>query len=58
MIGNDALASQFGGILGLPTSYLISRDGKVVKKTIGIIDGQSVDQMIRKLLSGASDGRS
>jgi len=50
MLGNDAIAAKFGGILGLPTSYMISKDGKVVMKVIGIIDGKTVDQMIQKLL--------
>jgi len=36
-VGNDPLAEQFGGYIGLPFSVLISRDGKVVKKQLGMI---------------------
>jgi len=35
-LGNDDLAEQFGGILGYPTSFLISRDGKRVGKFQGL----------------------
>ena len=28
LIGTDEAADKFGGILGYPTSFLISRDGK------------------------------
>jgi len=35
VLGNDDIASQFGGLLGMPTSFLISRDGKIVKKYMG-----------------------
>ena len=35
VLGNDEIASQFGGLLGMPTSFLISRDGKIVKKYMG-----------------------
>jgi thiol-disulfide isomerase/thioredoxin len=35
--GDDAVADKFGGLLGYPTSFLISRDGKIVKKVQGPI---------------------
>lgn len=37
LLGNDKVADKFGGILGLPTSMLYSRDGKKVKTVIGSI---------------------
>src|ERR1700740_1377000 len=30
--GDDAVADKFGGLLGYPTTFLISRDGKIVKR--------------------------
>ena len=36
--GNDAVADKFGGLLGFPTSFLISRDGRIVKKVQGLVD--------------------
>src|SRR5208282_5819383 len=37
VIGNDAAADKFGGLLGYPTSVLIGRDGKVIKRITGLI---------------------
>jgi cytochrome c biogenesis protein CcmG, thiol:disulfide interchange protein DsbE len=35
VMGSDEIATKFGGLLGMPTSFLISRDGKIVKRYIG-----------------------
>jgi thiol-disulfide isomerase/thioredoxin len=35
-LGTDDAAEKFGGILGYPTSFLISRDGKQVRKFQGL----------------------
>ncbi|MBI3662712.1 MAG: TlpA family protein disulfide reductase [Acidobacteria bacterium] len=37
LLGNDKVADQFGGLIGLPTSLLISRDGKILKRFIGLV---------------------
>ena len=50
VLGNDDLASKFGGLIGLPTSVLISRDGKVAKRYIGLADRDSLDKEIQGLL--------
>jgi cytochrome c biogenesis protein CcmG/thiol:disulfide interchange protein DsbE len=46
--GNDAVADKFGGLLGYPTSFLISRDGKIVKKIQGLI---SYDEIVKAIES-------
>ncbi|MGA2720156.1 MAG: cytochrome c biogenesis protein/redoxin, partial [Candidatus Acidiferrales bacterium] len=38
VLGTDDIATQFGGLIGLPTSVLISRDGKVVKRYVGLVN--------------------
>jgi cytochrome c biogenesis protein CcmG/thiol:disulfide interchange protein DsbE len=50
VLGNDKIATKFGGIIGLPTSYVISKDGKIIKRVIGVIDDQGMNQLIQKLL--------
>jgi thiol-disulfide isomerase/thioredoxin len=50
VIGNDAAADQFGGILGYPTSYLISRDGKIVKKVQGLVSYDEISKAIESQL--------
>ncbi len=42
VLGTDAITDKFGGLLGMPTSYLISRDGKIVKKYIGVVNEADV----------------
>jgi thiol-disulfide isomerase/thioredoxin len=46
LIGNDDAAEKFGGLFGYPTSILISKDGKQVKRITGII---SPDEMTKTI---------
>jgi thiol-disulfide isomerase/thioredoxin len=46
LIGNDAIAEKFGGILGLPTSMLFSRDGKKIKTITGLVDHDDIAKSI------------
>jgi len=50
VIGNDDIAEKFGGLLGYPTSVLISRDGKQVKRITGIISEAEMSHTIESLL--------
>jgi len=54
LIGNSDAADKFlggiGGIVGLPTSVLISRDGKRVKTIIGPVDADKLERDIQGLL--------
>jgi cytochrome c-type biogenesis protein len=46
VLGSDAISDKFGGLLGMPTSFLISRDGKIVKKYIGSLI-ENKDQFVK-----------
>ena len=35
LTGNDKVAEEFGGVLGFPTTFLVSRDGRIHKKYVG-----------------------
>ncbi len=50
VLGNDAVADKFGGLLGYPTSFLISRDGKVIKKIQGLISYEEITKAIESQL--------
>ncbi|MGA8555911.1 MAG: TlpA disulfide reductase family protein, partial [Candidatus Acidiferrales bacterium] len=50
VLGNDDLSSKFGGLLGLPTSIVITRDGKIAKRYIGLVSQEDLDQEIKSLL--------
>jgi thiol-disulfide isomerase/thioredoxin len=46
LLGDDDAGERFGGILGYPTSFLISRDGKQVMKIQGL---RSYDEIAKAI---------
>jgi cytochrome c-type biogenesis protein len=50
VLGTDDIASKFGGLIGLPTSVLISRDGKVVKRYVGLVNRKDLEKEIQEQL--------
>jgi thiol-disulfide isomerase/thioredoxin len=50
VFGSDAIAEKFGGIMGLPTSMLFTRDGKKVRTIVGIINHDEIAKVIEGLL--------
>jgi cytochrome c biogenesis protein CcmG, thiol:disulfide interchange protein DsbE len=53
-MGDDGLAERFGGILGLPTTFLIQRDGHIYAKLMGAEDAGTFEEAITKLLGETS----
>jgi thiol-disulfide isomerase/thioredoxin len=51
LIGTSEVADSFGGLLGFPTSVLISKDGKIVKRVTGIIREDEMRQLVDRELS-------
>jgi thiol-disulfide isomerase/thioredoxin len=50
LIGNDDAAEKFGGLVGLPTTILISQDGRQVKRIDGLLPYEQMDKTIQSLL--------
>jgi glutathione peroxidase-family protein len=50
VLGNDATADKFGGLVGFPTSVLISKDGRVVKHVDGLVSYNEIDKAIQSQL--------
>jgi len=50
VLGNDALAEQFGGLIGMPTSMLYARDGKKIKTMIGLINQDVLTKALESAL--------
>jgi thiol-disulfide isomerase/thioredoxin len=48
ILGNDKLAEQFGGIIGMPTTVLYARDGRKVTTKIGslLVDPEKFTQTL------------
>jgi len=50
LLGNDKIADKFGGILGLPTSMLYSRDGRKLKTIVGLINYDDLSKTLDREL--------
>ena len=50
VIGDDDIGTAFGGLLGYPTSFLITRDGKIAKKYVGLVSEDDLEKEIEALL--------
>ncbi len=55
VVGNDATADKFGGLVGFPTSVLISKDGRVTRRVDGLMSYDEIDKAIQSQLE-ANDG--
>jgi len=53
-IGNPKLADQYGGILGLPITFVIDRSGHIVARHIGAMDVSVIEAEFHKLSPASS----
>jgi thiol-disulfide isomerase/thioredoxin len=50
LLANDSIAEQFGGLIGLPTSMLFTREGKKIKTIVGLVNHDDIEKAITSLL--------
>jgi peroxiredoxin len=50
VIGDDALAQQYGGVDSLPTTFLIDHDGKIARSYMGLVAKSTYKKEIEELL--------
>lgn len=50
-MGNPKLAEQYGGILGLPITFVIDGNGQIVGRHIGATNVSVIEAEIQKLLA-------
>lgn len=50
LLGNPDVADAFGGVVGLPTTFLVDRDGKITDTFVGGTPKQVFEKRIRELL--------
>jgi len=57
-MGNAKIAERFGGVLGLPVSFLIGRDGRIYARHVGETETNVFETEIKELLArpGAAPG--
>jgi len=50
VIGSEEIAAAFGGILGLPTTFIVDRDGMIRSHFMGYIDHKRMEAAVTGLL--------
>ena len=50
-MGDEKLGARYGGVLGLPMTYLIDRDGKVRAQFQGETNLMTIEEQLLPLLS-------
>jgi cytochrome c biogenesis protein CcmG/thiol:disulfide interchange protein DsbE len=53
VMGDAILAERFGGVLGLPLSYLLDAQGRVVARYQGEVNLPEIEKKIRELLASS-----
>ncbi|PYS49928.1 MAG: hypothetical protein DMG13_22300 [Acidobacteria bacterium] len=55
LVGNDEVVKGFGGLIGFPTTFLVTKDWKVYKKYLGALPNkqETIKKDIEKLLAEA-----
>jgi peroxiredoxin len=51
LVGKEEVGSQYGGIEYLPSTFYISRDGKVIDHVFGLVSRSEIESNIEKALS-------
>ncbi|HET6935449.1 MAG TPA: TlpA disulfide reductase family protein [Candidatus Angelobacter sp.] len=54
LLGTEKVADQWGGVDGLPTSFFLDRDGKVVDRAMGLVSESVIEDAIKKSLASGS----
>jgi cytochrome c biogenesis protein CcmG/thiol:disulfide interchange protein DsbE len=54
VIGKEAVGDEYGGIPYLPSSFYISRDGKVVERVFGLVNKSEIESDIQKALASSA----
>jgi thiol-disulfide isomerase/thioredoxin len=52
VMGDEKVAESFGGIIGLPTTFVIDRQGKIAKKYIGLPPAGDMRKVVKELVEG------
>ena len=50
-VGTERIAELYGGILGLPTTFLIGRDGRIYAKHTGGVNPALIEEEVQELLA-------
>lgn len=51
LIGNEKITSDYGGIIGVPTTFVIDQEGMIHKRYVGLADESVLERDILALLN-------
>jgi len=51
LIGKESVGDAYGGVPGLPESFFIGRDGKIVDKIVGLEGKSEIESAIKKAIN-------
>ena len=59
VMGNDSIASLYGGVDSLPTTFILDKDGRIASTHVGLVSKSDYENEIVHLLDGSqrSDAR-
>jgi thiol-disulfide isomerase/thioredoxin len=55
-MGDERITEVYGGIVGLPTTFLIGRDGRIYARHVGATAVSDIEEEIKELLAAQSTG--
>ncbi len=50
LLGDESVVKSYGGLKGVPTSFLLDKDGRIIKKYSGQISHEAVSSDLKTLL--------
>ncbi len=50
MLGNAEVVQQYGGIEGIPTTFIMDKKGNIVEHQVGMLTNGMLEQKIKVLL--------
>ena len=57
VMGDAKMGRAYGGVLGLPVTFLIRRDGRIAARVDGDADLPAMEREVKKLLAERGNGR-
>lgn len=56
LLGDEDATRAFGGIPGIPTSFVVDREGQIVRRFVGVVDREDYAAIIEPLLQAGAAG--